>query len=125
MVTNGIYIKLYVDAVRTGMLADMGPECWVTLTVLASYMDEHGECWPSQEQIARDLGVTRQTANKYVQRLLAYRWRGKPVVEARKDMSHGRYGRLIYRILPAASMSKFAVSVDVDTNKNQYINKNK
>ncbi|MDT2248775.1 hypothetical protein P7H16_20245 [Paenibacillus larvae] len=43
LITSGqtetrIFIKFYVEAVRSGMVADIGPERLQTLIVLASYM---------------------------------------------------------------------------------------
>lgn len=68
-----IFVKMYVSAVRDGLIADMGAKNWTTLCVIASYMDAQGNCYPTQEMIANGLGVSRQTANKYINELLAYR----------------------------------------------------
>ncbi|WP_231929028.1 helix-turn-helix domain-containing protein [Brevibacillus sp. SKDU10] len=47
-----IFLKMYVDAVHSGFLADIGDENWRTLCVIASFMNEKGECYPTQEMIA-------------------------------------------------------------------------
>jgi len=68
-----IYLKMYVDAVRYGLLADMGDNNWRTLCVLASFMNEKGECFPTQAQIAKGLGVSRQAAQRRLKKLAEYR----------------------------------------------------
>ncbi|ALS26958.1 helix-turn-helix domain-containing protein [Paenibacillus sp. 32O-W] len=91
--SDRIYVKFYVDAVRSGLVADMGAERFQTLAVIASYMDANGRCFPSQETIAAALGIRRENANKRVKSLLAYKWRGRPVVTAER-----RRGRTEYTI---------------------------
>ena len=118
-----IFVKMYVDAVRDGLIADMGPKNWTTLCVIASFMNEKGECYPTQSQIAKGLGVSRQTANKYVSDLLAYRWEGQPVVRSvRSRDENGRWENTRYTVLPISrlaifnqSMSTSADSVPTDT----------
>ena len=102
-----IFLKMYVDAVRSGLIADMGPKNWTTLCVIASFMDENGNCYPTQDQIAKGLGVSRQTANKYIQDLLNYRWQGKPVIRVIKEREHGRFKTSRYTVLPISNLEIF------------------
>jgi hypothetical protein len=104
-----IFVKMYVDAVKHRLIADMGPDNWTTLCVIASYMDENGHCYPTQSQIADGLGVKRQTANKYVKRLLNYRWNGRPVIEAirMRDENSGRWENTRYTVLPISQLAIF------------------
>lgn len=103
-----IFVKMYVSAVRTGFVADLGARNWTTLCVIASFMNEKGECYPTQEQIARGLGVSRQTANKYIAELIAYRWQGKPVIIAIKDRDEqGRWENTRYTVLPVSHLAIF------------------
>ena len=117
-----IFVKMYVDAVRSGLVGDMGAENWTTLCVIASFMDENGDCYPTQEQIAKSLKVSRQTANKYVKRLLDYRWRGRPVIKAirSRDGKSGRWENTRYTVLPISQLTIFdaepeAMSTVTDT----------
>ena len=102
-----IFVKMYVDAVRTGLIADMGAKNWTTLCVIASYMNEKGECYPTQAQIAKGLGVSRQTASKYINDLLAYRWQGQAVVEAVKARDKGRFDNSRYTVKSVSSLEIF------------------
>lgn len=42
-----IFVKMYVDAVKKGLIADIGAERWQTLCVLSSFMNANGECYPT------------------------------------------------------------------------------
>ncbi|MBR2565425.1 MAG: helix-turn-helix domain-containing protein [Paenibacillus sp.] len=98
---------MYVDAVKSGLLADMGAEMWHTLCVIASYMNERGECYPTQTQIARGIGTSRQAANERIKRLLEYRWNGKPVVVAVKYRKEGKFDNNRYTVLPISGLTMF------------------
>lgn len=102
-----IFVKMYVDAVRDGLIADMGPKNWTTLCVIASFMNEKGECYPTQDQIAKGLGVSRQTANKYVSDLLKYRWHGQPVIRVVKIRENGKFSSCRYTVLPVSNLEIF------------------
>lgn len=90
-----VFIRMYVDAIQSGMLADMGAERWHTLTVLACYMDENGVCFPSQSKLAKDLNMTREAVNRRIQALLNYRWKGKPILKVERVPGKSN----VYRIL--------------------------
>lgn len=100
---------MYVDAAKAGLIADMGAQNWTTLCVIASFMDAAGNCYPTQEQIARYLGVNRQTANKYVKNLTKYRWKGKPVVTTvrKRDENNGRWESTRYTVKPISQLAIF------------------
>lgn len=103
-----IYLKMYVDAVKHGLLADMGDSNWRTLCVIASFMNEEGECYPTQEQIARGLGVSRQAAGKRVRKLLDYRWNGRPLVTAEQDRAKdGTWDNTRYTVHPISQIRIF------------------
>lgn len=103
-----IFLKMYVDAVKHGLIADMGDSNWRTLCVIASFMDEKGNCWPTQSQIAKGLGVSRQAASARIRKLLDYRWQGRPLVEAVKVRTDkGTWDNTRYTVLPISQLRIF------------------
>lgn len=106
--SDGIFLKLYVSAVKDGLIADLGDSNWRTLCVIASYMDEKGIAFPTQDLIAKNLGVSRQAANKRVRKLLEYRWKGRPIIEAERVRSEGgTWENTRYQILPLSQIGIF------------------
>ena len=69
----------------SGLLAALPDELWKTLCCLATYIDENGNCYPSQALLAKDPGFSRQHANKRIQRLLAFEFNGEPVLTVSKN----------------------------------------
>lgn len=96
-----VFTKVYVYARTSGLIAALGPRGWQTLSVLATYMDADGNCFPSQSEIADALRITRQAANERLKELLAFRWEGKPIVMACKVRGDGqKFANTRYTILP-------------------------
>ncbi|WP_262385432.1 helix-turn-helix domain-containing protein [Shouchella clausii] len=86
----------------------MGAENWQTLCVIASHMTEEGECYPTQSQIARGLGVRRETANRRVKKLSEYRWEGRPVIRTKRERADkGTWENTRYTILPISQLRIF------------------
>lgn len=104
-----IFLKMYVDAVHSGLIADLGPERWTTLCVLASFMDEDGECYPTQDMIAKRLNISRESANRRIKKLCEYRWDGKPLVvkERRRHERTQQWENTVYTILPISQLAIF------------------
>lgn len=91
-------IAMPADVVHGGLIADLGAKRWSTYCVIVSFMNEYRECYPTQEQIAERLGVSRQTANKYVNELVEFRWLGRPLVRAIKERDEqGRFTNTFYK----------------------------
>ena len=96
-----IFIKLYTAALDSGFLATLPDREWKTLCVMALHMDATGQCYPSRDAMARALGVNPSTASARIQRLLAFRWQGQPLVQATRERHpDGTLGRQVYTILP-------------------------
>src|SRR6266851_5008546 len=80
-----MFVKMYFDARDSGLLAALPDELWKTLCCLATYMDETGNCYPSQALLANDLGIRREHMNKRIKRLLAFRFNGEPILTMAKN----------------------------------------
>lgn len=108
-----LFFKVHLSAIESGLICELGDKRWTTLTVLASFMNEKGECFPSQEAIAELLGVRRDTANQRIQSLLEFRFHGKPVVTLiRKDGGWTKRNN-VYRIEPASQVAIFKGEIEV------------
>lgn len=103
-----LFVKLYIDASRSGLIADIGAERWHTLSTLATFMDEKGECYPSQELLAHRLGVkTREAVNRRIKALCDYRWNGEPLVVKRRVRGKRQvFANNVYRL---TSVSPFKI----------------
>ncbi|MGG0794378.1 helix-turn-helix domain-containing protein [Brevibacillus laterosporus] len=102
-----IFFKTYVDdAIHSGLIGDMGAERWQTLCVLASFMDDRGVCYPSQDMIAKRLNVARETANRRIQSLLKYKWQGRALVTMHKhrDPTTQAWRNSVYTIYPITGL---------------------
>jgi hypothetical protein len=105
-----LFIKLYLAARTSGLLAAISDRDFKTLCVLATYMDKDGYCYPSQTELARALGVSRQMANERLQSLAAFRFQGRAVMLMPDDQDRGgggTFGGKRYQILPIAGLSIF------------------
>lgn len=103
-----IFVKMYVDAVKQGLIADMGDSNWRTLCVIASFMNEVGECYPTQNQIAKGLGVSRQAASRRIRKLAEYEWQGRTLIETVKGRTEkGTWDNTRYTVLPISQLRIF------------------
>jgi len=101
-----MFVKMYFDAVGSGLLAALGDRHWRTLCALATFMDEDGYCYPSQATVAKALGVSRQMANERIRALSVFRFEGKPVLQIKKGRrSAGKWIGNVYQILPVSQLA--------------------
>jgi hypothetical protein len=106
-----VYIKLYIAARTSGLLASISDRDWRTLTAIGTFMNEKGQCYPSQAALARALGVNRATANRRIQSLARFRFQGKPVLLVERQYKDTKTGRQFatnkYHIMPSSGMRIF------------------
>ena len=100
------FVKLYVAARRSGLLAAISDRDWKTLCTLATYMDADGYCFPSQAELARAMGCSRQMANERIHNLAAFRFQGQAVLLVVKGQrsTQGTWTHNGYRVLPIARL---------------------
>ena len=71
-------------------------------------MNEKGECFPTQAQIAKGLGVSRQAAQRRLKKLAEYRWNGKALITTVKDRAKdGTFENTRYTIHPISQLRIF------------------
>lgn len=110
---NEIFVKLYVNMFRSGLVAELGVERFTTLMAIATYMNAEGQCYPTQEQLASDLGVSTRTIHKYVKNLLEFRWNDRPLVQRDKFRAPGSFRTYsVYTILPLSQVSIFTGKIE-------------
>lgn len=113
-----VFVKLYVAARTSGLLAAMPDRDWKTLCTLATFMDKEGKCYPSQAQIARALKISRGTANVRVRSLATFRFEGKPVLlvehRGRKSRKGHRVAANQYTIMPVTQLRIFDRNGETD-----------
>ncbi|SFH22784.1 Helix-turn-helix domain-containing protein [Desulfotomaculum arcticum] len=109
-----VYFRVYTQAFRSGLVRALGKERWLLLTVLASYMDESGKCYPTQEQLAQDMGVSRYTVIRLIALLKDFTFNGKPIITVEKH-GNGFNNNNVYSILPNALIAIFNGQVNNDT----------
>lgn len=118
---SNIYVRVYTSMFTSGLVASMGANRFTTLMALASYMDENGECYPTQIQIAEAIGVHKNTVNKYINELLEFRIDDKPLV-TRQKINKGQ-GKIFsyYKIHPLSQVAKFNGQIEAINHKNSDI----
>ena len=107
--TQRLFLKMYVTARTSGLLAAISDRDWKTLCTLATYMDADGYCFPSQTELAKALGCSRQMANERIKSLAQFRFQGKPVllVVDGQRTERGRWAHNGYRVMPIANLGIF------------------
>ncbi len=111
-----VFVKLYVAARTSGLLATISDRDWKTLCVIATFMDKDGHCYPSQELIAKALGIDRSTANQRIASLLAFRFKGQPVLlKTRMRNEDGKFSNCRYTVLPISNLHIFKGSKEEES----------
>ena len=100
------FVKLYVEARRSGLLSTISDRDWKTLCTVATYMDADGYCFPSQAELAKAMGCSRQMANERVKSLAAFRFQEQAVLLVVKGerSEQGTWSRNGYRVLPLSNL---------------------
>jgi hypothetical protein len=108
------FVKLYLAARESGLLATISDRDWKTLCTLATYMDGEGYCHPSQAELARAMGCSRQMANERIKSLAKFRFQGQQVLLVVKEgrTEKGEWAKNGYRVLPISKLRIYAADED-------------
>jgi len=87
MSANFSYSRFPHDFIRKGYSAKAGPYGTTILACLCFHMNNTtGECFPSEETIAKEMGISRNSVRKYVKQLEEL----KIIKRRKKESIHGR-----------------------------------
>lgn len=75
-----VVVQIDTKLIQSGVLKDLRPMEFMVLSVIASHMDENGECFPSMDYIAKLIGSTKPTVLKAIRGLLKFRYEGVPIM---------------------------------------------
>ena len=79
---------------------------YVTLAAIALFIDEEGRAFPSQSELAKQVGVSRQTINARIKALIEFTTKdGQKVLEAKTVREGLNKTRTFYRLLPASGLT--------------------
>ncbi len=91
-----LFLQLWHTAIREGVLATLGATNLHTLIGLAYFMNEQGECYPSESRLMSLLGLSDvSSVSDRITKLRKAQWNNKPVIQVKtgertKDKS-GKY----------------------------------
>lgn len=109
-----IFFRVYTQAFKSGLVRELGKERWLLLTALAAYMDEDGKAYPTQDQLAEDVGMGRRAVTRILKQLKEFTFNGKPIITVEKH-GNGFNNNNVYTILPAAQIAIFHGQIENDT----------
>ena len=103
--SENLFLQVWRNPIFYGeFLADVGPEQWHTLTGLAVFMNNEGECNPSLSKLKQILGLNSiASVSRRIKSLESARFNGHPLIEVvrgRKKSTNGkwRFAKNYYRI---------------------------
>lgn len=109
--TKDIYLRLYLSAFKSGLVAELKPTNFTVLMTICSFMDENGECYPTQRQIADRCGISKTTVNKAINELLEFRLNDKPLI-LRELVVNGTQKNSVYTVNPISQVAIFKGEVE-------------
>lgn len=112
-----IYLRLYLSAFKSGLVAELKPTNFTVLLAICSFMNDKGECYPTQEQIAELTGISKPTVNKAVNELVEFKVNGKPLV-GRTLIQKGYHKSSIYTVNPISQVAIFDGEIDTNLSTN-------
>lgn len=75
-----VAVQIDTKLIQSGVLKGMRPIEFMVLVVIASHMDETGECFPSMDYIAELIGSTKATVLRAIKGLLQFKYDGVPII---------------------------------------------
>ncbi|PIP31437.1 hypothetical protein COX24_03590 [bacterium (Candidatus Gribaldobacteria) CG23_combo_of_CG06-09_8_20_14_all_37_87_8] len=93
---NNFYIWS-TPIIKDGLLVEISPVDWQTLTTLAAYIDEQGKCNPSLEDLCAVLGLADiASVSKRLSKLEKKTFEGLPVVTVKRGKERNDKGVWVF-----------------------------
>lgn len=112
---NGIQassrVCISLEAIHSGLIKEIGANRMAILLAIVSYMDENGQCFPSQEKIAELTGQGRATVQRNLQELCEVEFNGQ------KLLHRELVGKTRKKTLYTISAGAITNSTDISDNK--------
>ncbi|MFF2291019.1 helix-turn-helix domain-containing protein [Peribacillus butanolivorans] len=103
---DDLFLKVSIKDIQGGFIGEIGMREFSVLSAIASFANDKGECFPSQDKLAAMCGVNRRTIIRLIDSLCEYRTAdGKPVLireTIRKEITKTQNN---YTVLPSAGMA--------------------
>ena len=96
--TENLYIQVWRNPIFCkGLLAILSPTDWHTLTALAMFMDDKGQCYPSLKRLGPILGLENiSSISRRVKALENKAFQGNPVVMVKRKKKQAKKGNWIF-----------------------------
>ncbi|MFE4522005.1 helix-turn-helix domain-containing protein [Cytobacillus firmus] len=100
-----LFLKLALGFIESPTFAELEGNLYKTLIAIASHQNDEGLCYPSQDRIAKLCGTSRETVNRRIKKLIAFRTKeGHALIEKETVRQRRDKTRSYYRILPASGL---------------------
>ncbi|MBN2016102.1 hypothetical protein JW766_04685 [Candidatus Dojkabacteria bacterium] len=84
--SQNVFFKVFINPIRyDGLLKVLPPELLSTIIALATFIDDMNTCYPTIRTLSSICGVNSSTTQRRINRLKDIRFKGRPVIEIRKQ----------------------------------------
>jgi Helix-turn-helix domain len=99
-VINTARVCISMESIHAGLIKEVGANRFAILLAIVSYMDENGQCFPSQEKIAELTGLGRATVQRNLQELIEVEFNGQKLLH--KELIGNKKKKTVYTITAGA-----------------------
>lgn len=102
---SNFFVKIYTEAIQGGHYADLDAGAFKTLVTIATFQNNKGTAFPSQQQIANLAGYSStKTIRNHLKKIEEYRINGEPILKTKQVPAKNGHSKTVYQFLPASGM---------------------
>lgn len=96
--TGNLYLQIWRDPIYDDLLfTHVNAQQWQTLTALAVFINNKGECYPSLSKLKQILGLNSvASVSRRILSLEKVRFKGEPLITVSRKNKKPKKGKLIY-----------------------------